>query len=186
MTNDPASPGEQGADHGQFRTTAAWFPAADERLRVSRTIMRSSVEVARALHVRPDQLVRVAYNTEITEATGAIILLSPVKSQRWLRVPARVELLTPPPQHPDAIISLRWQAARLSRLFPVLEADLAVRPAAGGTELRLDATYRPPLGIAGLVFDHLVGRRIATAATVGFVDALAVAIERDELPGVGS
>jgi hypothetical protein len=168
------------ANDVRARAIAEWSPAPEEHLRVLRKIGKPIAEVESALRIRPDRLVRIAYGTDVEAKTSAIISLTPFRSQRWVRVPARVEFSSPSPDHRGAVISLKWQASHLNRYFPVLEADIAVLRGTGTAEVELQGTYRPPLGIAGLVFDRLVGKRIATAAAVGFVEALAVAIEAEE------
>jgi hypothetical protein len=160
-------------------TKAEWSPAIHEHVRVSRRIDRPEAEVERMLRIEPDRLVRVAYGVDAT-AAATVISLPLFGSLDAPRVPVRVEFLTPRPPRSAAIISLKWQATFLNRYFPVLEADIAVLHGPELAGLELNGTYLPPLGIAGLVFDRFVGRRIATAAAVGFVDALATAIELDD------
>jgi len=160
-------------------TTVEWSSPPEEHLRVVRRINKPVDEVERALRIQPDRLVRIAYDADTEAKTSAIVSLSPFGSQRWLHIPARIEFSTPPPHHSGAVISLRWEASHLTRLFPRLEADMAVHPRRDATDLELEGTYRPPLGITGFMFDRLVGKRFAAAAAVGFVEALAVAIERD-------
>ena len=159
-------------------TTAEWSPATHEHVRVSRRIDRPVADVERVLRIEPDRLVRAAYGVDVA-ATSTVIALPLFGSLKGLRVPVRVEFRTPrPPRH--AIISLKWQATYLNRYFPVLEADIEVHAGPDVADLELNGTYLPPLGIAGLVFDRFIGRRIATSAAVGFVDALATAIEQDD------
>jgi hypothetical protein len=181
MTKNVDHSADQAAVHDGATTAAEWFPVAHARLHVSRTVRPSPADVERMLRIQPELLLQLAYDVEAVGATGVNITLSPVKSQRWLRVPAHVEFWTPPAHHGNAIISLRWQAIHLSRYFPVLEADLSVRPGAGTAQIELDGTYRPPLRFVGLVFDHFVGKRIATVAAVGFVDAVCGAIDKGDL-----
>ena len=182
--NDMTRP-DGSAEEDRERTTAKWTPASSEGLCVSRIVHRSIADVERALRIRPEKLVRAAYDCKIDAKDGAVVPLFLVSSQRWFRVPVRVGFWSPTARS-GAVISLRWQATHLTRYFPVLEADLAARPSAGVTVLELNGTYRPPLKIAGLIFDYFVGKRIATATAVGFVDALASAIERDELGETGT
>jgi len=163
-------------------TTAEWFPAADERMRVTRPMSRSLAEVERALRVRPDEIVRLAYGAARTHDAGADATLSPFRSQRWVHVSVRVEFRSPPPAHSGAVISLTWHANRRSKYFPVLTGDIFLHPRNGGTLIELDGAYRPPLGLAGLVFDRVLGRRIATAAAVGFVSALGAALDGQDGP----
>src|ERR1035437_4320893 len=180
MTKNVTRAADPGAFHEGATAAAEWLPVANARLHVSRTVDRSPTDVERMLRIQPELLLQIAYNVEAVDATGVNIVLSPVKSQRWLCIPAHVEFWTPPPHHSNAIISLRWQAIHLSRYFPVLEADLAVRPGTSTAQVELNATYRPPLGFVGLVFDYFVGKRIAAAAAVGFIDAICGAIDKGD------
>jgi hypothetical protein len=180
MTKNVDHAADQSAQDGAT-AAAEWFPVANARLHVSRPVGPSPADVERMLRIQPERLLQLAYNVETVAATGVNIGLSPVKSQRWLRIPAHVEFWTPPSHHSNAIISLRWQAVHLSRYFPVLEADLAVRPGTSTAQVELNGTYRPPLGFVGLVLDYFVGKRIATVAAVGFIDAICGAIDKGVL-----
>lgn len=181
MTKNVDHAADQGAFHHGATAVAEWFPVANARLHVSRTVGPSPADVERMLRIQPELLLQLAYDVKAVDATGVNIVLSPLKSQRWLRIPAHVEFWTPPSHHSNAIISLRWQAIHLSRYFPVLEADLAVRPGTSTAQVELNGSYRPPLGFVGLVFDHFVGKRIATVAAVGFIDAICGAIDKGGL-----
>ncbi len=169
---------QQTGDRAPEAVTVEWYPVGFERVRVTRQIRRPSLEADQALRIRPDQLIQVAYGCGASGQDEAKISLAPLASQSWFRVPASFEVRTPAPDHRAAAISLRWQATRFARHFPVMDADLEVRPAANGeTTLVLDGTYQPPLGLIGLIFDHLLGRRIAVATAKDFVVRLARSIE---------
>lgn len=78
---------------------------------------------------------------------------------------------------------IHWHAIRLRRLFPEMEADVFVRPMGSrNTRLVLDATYRPPGGLPGIVADLLVGRLIARSTLAAFTarltEAMATATEQ--------
>jgi hypothetical protein len=82
--------------------------------------------------------------------------------------------------HADSsLLTLRWQTAGAGGgLFPVLDADVTISPAGDhGTRLRLDGSYRPPLGTLGAGLDRAVMHRIAAATMRSFItdmsDALA-------------
>ena len=181
MTKDSGGSTRSTPHTARSRTTAQWTPAAYEHVSVSRPMDRPLADIERVLKIQPHRLLHIAYGTEVAP-TGTVVSLRIFTSLPWLRVPTRVEFSTPPPHH-SGTISLKWEAAHLSRYFPVLEADIGVRPDADKANLVLEGTYKPPLGIVGLVFDHLVGRRFATAAATGFVDALAASIDRGEKGG---
>lgn len=79
-----------------------------------------------------------------------------------------------------ARVPLRWQAAGLTgALFPVLDADIALTAAGGSSVLmRVDGTYRPPMGRAGASLDQVVLHRVATATVRGFLERAAALIAR--------
>src|SRR5262249_47925885 len=67
----------------------------------------------------------------------------------------------PPPGDPAApqiVLQLEWEAAKRPRLFPFMQAELAVYPLTP-TETQLDfwGHYEPPLGIVGTAMDSIVG-----------------------------
>ena len=78
-----------------------------------------------------------------------------------------------------SVLALRWEALGAGRsLFPVLDADLTLRPAGdNATLLRLDGAYRPPLGTLGAGLDRAVLHHVARATVKVFLgqvsDALA-------------
>jgi hypothetical protein len=71
-------------------------------------------------------------------------------------------------------IPLRWRAARHPALFPTVEGRLVVHDAGRDTlEVRLEGTYRPPLGWLGALLDRLFGRRVATGSLGQYLHAVA-------------
>jgi hypothetical protein len=79
----------------------------------------------------------------------------------------------------SARLPLRWEATGPgSGLFPALDADVTIRPAEGhATILTLTGVYRPPLGRLGVLLDHAILSRVATATIRDFVGRLVQAIE---------
>jgi hypothetical protein len=77
-----------------------------------------------------------------------------------------------------AVLTLRWEASGPGGgLFPALDADLTLSAAgAGATALRLDGSYRPPLGAVGERLDRAILHRIAAATMESFVCRIAQAI----------
>ena len=77
-----------------------------------------------------------------------------------------------------AVLTLRWEAAGPgSALFPVLDADITLAPAADESVLlRLTGAYRPPLGALGAAADRAILHRIAQATIRTFLHQLAVAL----------
>ena len=77
-----------------------------------------------------------------------------------------------------AVLTLRWQVTGTgSRLFPVLDADITLRPdGEDATVLALSGAYRPPLGAVGAQLDRAIFHRIAAATIRSFITRIADAI----------
>jgi hypothetical protein len=78
----------------------------------------------------------------------------------------------------SACAPLRWEAiAPGGDVFPALDADLTLRPAANqATTLILTAAYRPPPGSPSGGWGHVVEHRVATATIEAFLNRVCVAI----------
>ena len=77
-------------------------------------------------------------------------------------------------------LSLEWQAAKASSLFPAMHAELSVYPlSAEETQLDFLGRYAPPLGLFGEVADALVGHRIAEACVHRFVEDVATRLRQE-------
>jgi hypothetical protein len=75
---------------------------------------------------------------------------------------------------PATRLQLEWEAAKLPRLFPLMNADLALYPiTATETQLDFKGLYEPPFGPLGKAVNALVGHRIAEASIHRFVSELA-------------
>jgi hypothetical protein len=83
-------------------------------------------------------------------------------------------------------LAIRWEAGGpASALFPVLDADITLTPAVGGTStLALAAVYRPPLGTVGAGLDRTVLHRVATATVRAFLNRVAEAILHADVPTI--
>ena len=76
-------------------------------------------------------------------------------------------------------LAIEWHAG--TRLFPLFHGTLRLRIASVEmTRLTFEGAYRPPLGTFGVVFDALIGRRIARATMREMLDRIAAALERRE------
>ena len=82
----------------------------------------------------------------------------------------------------SAVLPLRWQATGPGgRLFPALDADLALTPAAEhATRLSLAGAYRPPFGPAGL--DKAIFHKVAQATVRSLLTRVADALTRPQSP----
>jgi len=70
------------------------------------------------------------------------------------------------------VLPLWWEAAEQPWLFPTFEGGLEVRPDDGGTELRLEGRYRPPLGAAGDLVNRTILNRAASVSLESLLDRL--------------
>jgi hypothetical protein len=83
---------------------------------------------------------------------------------------------------PTTRIMLSWEAAEHPRLFPFMNATLAVYPITNReTQLELTGHYEPPLGALGSAINAVVGHRIADASVHRFLGEVAEHL-RAELP----
>jgi hypothetical protein len=80
-----------------------------------------------------------------------------------------------------ATVPLRWEATAARPVFPHVDAELEVAAVTFEpplTQVTLQGTYVPPLGVLGAGVDALVLHRIADAAIHRFTHELADAIRR--------
>ncbi len=166
--------------------------------RSGRTIQRSSVsehgllpfrrhvDCARRLEISFQDVERAARVCLPQLVTDSLIVASALTSETAISTHhfSRVFHVAVEPEvsiartRPGVIAHVHWHARRHGGLFPVMEADLLARPhSSGRAELALEATYRPPGGILGLVGDVLFGRIVARSTAAAFTDRLAQAME---------
>jgi hypothetical protein len=81
-------------------------------------------------------------------------------------------------QNLNDLIRINW-APEGSVVFPKLQGTLVVWADGNhnSSYLELDGTYDPPLGIAGQLFDEVIGHRIAETTAREFLKDLKRAIE---------
>ncbi len=75
-------------------------------------------------------------------------------------------------------IPVRWSATGHTSLFPVFDGAVEVTADDGTCTLKIEGTYRAPLGLLGRVGDRLVGKRAAEATAEAFVRHVAERIDR--------
>jgi hypothetical protein len=161
-----------------------------EKIHVARTVPEPYPNADEALRRRPAHLIGLAYLSPTPTSQGSFrAVLSTRRWRRWIQLPACINFTATAPQS-EAVIHITWNARFHPRLFPTMEADLVLHPlSASTTELNLFGNYRPPLGLLGLVFDRLIGGRVAVATANAFMDDLSDALVRDmdathaEVPG---
>jgi hypothetical protein len=86
-----------------------------------------------------------------------------------------VRLLDPVPHEDVVVVPVRWEATgRMGRLFPVLDANLALSEAGDGKAvLGLAGAYRPPLAGVGEDLDRIVLHRVADATVRSLLTRIA-------------
>jgi len=92
-----------------------------------------------------------------------------------------VEESSSPLGGPAMRLLIEWHATHAPAAFPVMHAVLtayALTPSE--TQLELEGTYAPPLGVVGKAIDAVIGRRIAEASMHRFVQEVAARL-REEL-----
>ncbi len=75
----------------------------------------------------------------------------------------------------DALL-IAWRPLKTG-LFPDFRGVLTVRPTYHGASLRLTGQYEAPFGMAGKVFDAMLGRSIARATLRRLLDEVALDIQ---------
>ena len=71
---------------------------------------------------------------------------------------------------PATRLQFEWQASKSPRLFPQMQAELAIYPlTATETQLDFSGRYEPPLGPLGSAVDAVLGHRIAEASVHRFL-----------------
>jgi hypothetical protein len=118
---------------------------------------------------------RDAYEGALTR----LIRVGPFGDAPGISKQVQVRLIGPVRRDATTTVWLRWEATGpAGGLFPVLDADLLLRPVGlEKTCMTLNGCYRPPLGRLGAGLDRAVLHRVATATVRallrGIADALA-------------
>ena len=96
--------------------------------------------------------------------------LSPLQSRRQLGVPVRVRLERASEHGATVLVPIRWEAASLSGLFPVLDGNLELCALGDDAcRLALSASYRPPLDAVGEWLDRVAFHRVAESTVRSFL-----------------
>jgi hypothetical protein len=82
--------------------------------------------------------------------------------------------------HPTLRIAMTWQAAQHPAMYPTMRATLSIYPLSSTeTQLDLEGTYDPPLGVVGEALDAIAFHRFAEASVGELVRELAIYLRRD-------
>jgi hypothetical protein len=132
---------------------------------------------ARLANLVHDDQLETASRDSYGKAVTGLARVSPPGPVAELSELVRVQVRDLVTGQGSAAVTLRWQATGSGVPVPVLDADITLTPAGDqATVLRLDATYRPPPGIAGAGLDRTYLRRMATATVQDFLSRIAAAI----------
>lgn len=98
----------------------------------------------------------------------------------------RIRLGTCLSRDQGVVVAMRWEAAGLRPLFPVLDGDLELAPLGPDrSRVVLRASYRPPFGQLGLLMDSSLLHRVAESTVRSFLQRVASSLERGEEAGAG-
>lgn len=75
------------------------------------------------------------------------------------------------------VLELSWDPE--DRTVPSFKGTLRCEGGDGRSALTLEGEYKPPLGVAGAVFDLVVGRRIASATLQSLLSDIKTFVEAD-------
>jgi hypothetical protein len=90
------------------------------------------------------------------------------------------ETMSSPCGYQVMVLPITWQSAANPGLFPRLKAELLVYPLSRHeTQLELEGTYDPRLGLLGEAIDVVVGHRIAEASVLHFLRDVAARLQAD-------
>ncbi len=89
-----------------------------------------------------------------------------------------IEVGTPREFPSKTILPISWRATGPKGLFPSLEADLEVGAVGSDrTQLAINATYSPPLGVLGRAIDRALLHRVAEATLKDFLDRIGESVQ---------
>lgn len=84
------------------------------------------------------------------------------------------DTMSSPRGYAIAEFPLEWSSLTRPSLFPHMKAKLSVYPLSSTeAQLELEGTYDPPLGLLGDAIDALVGKQIAEATVLRFLQDIA-------------
>lgn len=108
------------------------------------------------------------------DGESLLVRLGPIGGARGPGMELRVRLGECTPRGDAVSVPIRWEAAHLPVLFPVLDGALELAPLGEEqTRVLLQASYRPPLDGVGRWFDGAVLHRVAESTVRSFLLRLA-------------
>jgi hypothetical protein len=73
---------------------------------------------------------------------------------------------------------LSWEPVGHARTLPAFSGTLEVRDTGDATALHVSGSYRPPLGLVGIIVDSAIGHRVAEASIEHFASSVARRLDR--------
>jgi hypothetical protein len=149
------------------------FVADETRLEVS-----FAAACARLVNLtHSGSLVRASKDAYGEGITG-LLRVGPVGSAPGMSKLVKVQAQDLVTRGPTATLPLRWEVTGPGgAMFPALDANITLTEAGEqATVLRLDGTYRPPLGALGAGLDTAIMRRVARATIRSFITRIAIAV----------
>jgi hypothetical protein len=133
---------------------------------------------ARLQNVVHGTVIVAASQQSYGESVTGVLRVGPLGSARGVSRLVEVRMRDLVIRGDTAVLTLRWEASGPGGgLFPALDADLTLSAAgAEATTLRLDGSYRPPLGGFGERLDRTILHRLAQATMESFVSRIGQAI----------
>ena len=98
------------------------------------------------------------------------------------RIGRCVELELGGPRRTEGVtlLPIKWRAASVSGIFPVLEGQFELaRMGIATTQLGLSATYEPPFGLVGKIADRAMLHRVAEITVKEFVEQIAARLSKN-------
>jgi hypothetical protein len=138
----------------------------------------ATLEAARERLAKLDGWFLTAADDAYREGIAALVRVGSLGAAPGISGLAEVRFRSLAAQDHRVGLALRWEVRGAGgSLFPVLDADLVLTPAAENkTMLTLAGTYRPALGGLGAEVDRLILHRVAEATIRNFLNRVASAI----------
>lgn len=154
--------------------------------------LREGIEIGLAM---PDVVGRLCRDGSVllplagaatTEGGAQLLRVGPMVAGRSIGVPVEVRIGPRWTRDGTIAVPIRWEAAVLGALFPVLDGTLVFsRLGAARTRLELEASYRPPMDAVGELLDRTLLHRVAEATVRSFLQRMADSLVAATDPGGG-
>jgi hypothetical protein len=158
------------------------------KLRCYQYVERPYADVRDLLHGRTREVLQRATGSAVARASGIGASLHAGAVGVDIGVDVRVHIQSIKDEQgvagmsPVTRIGLAWEAQHATPLFPVMHAELSFWPLMSTeTQIELEGSYQPPLGLVGSAVDAAIGHRLAEAVVHRFLGDLVEQLRR-ELP----